>query len=400
MTFDPRFGYNFHDLRALARARLPRGLFEFVDRGAEDDAAIRANHAAFERIQLYPRPLRNVARRDQSVMLFGRRQSSPICLAPTGAAGLLWYRGEVATARAAARCGVPYAMSTGSITSIEQVAEHGGGGDLWFQLYLWPDRSMSHQLVERARRAGYSTLIVTIDTTVTPNREFNYRNGFTVPLRMNLRNAVDVLTHPRWGAGVIGRYLATTGMPRFDNLPDGLRRSMADNPRKVGLMPKNDSLTWDDLRHLRDIWEGTLIVKGILHPEDAREATRCGADGIVVSNHGGRVLDNAPASIDALPAIVQAVGDRVTVLLDSGIRRGSDIVRALALGAHGVMVGRAAMWGTAVGGEAGAAHAITMLRDEVDRVLGFLGCTSVAELGRAHCVPALAARGWQAGVSG
>ncbi len=195
----------------------------------------------------------------------------------------------------------------------------------------------------------------------------------------------DVMTHPRWGAGVIGRYLATTGMPRFDNLPDALRRSMADNQRKTGLMPKNDSLTWEDLKRLRDMWEGTLIVKGILHPDDAREATRCGADGIVVSNHGGRVLDNAPATLDALPAIVEAVGDRTTVLFDSGIRRGSDIVKALALGADAVLVGRAAMWGTAVGGEAGAAHAIAMLRDEVDRVMGFMGCASIDEIGRASC---------------
>jgi isopentenyl diphosphate isomerase/L-lactate dehydrogenase-like FMN-dependent dehydrogenase len=384
MTFDPRYGYNFNDLRALAKKRLPKGLFEFVDRGAEDDAAIRNNHAGFGRISLYPRPLVNVSARSQSITLFGRKQSSPVCLAPTGAAGLLWYQGEVCTARAAAQAGVPYAMSTGSITSIERVAEQ-AGGDLWFQLYLWPDRSMSHQLVQRAKAAGYSTLIVTIDTTVTPNREFNYRNGFTIPLRLTARNMFDVMTHPRWGAGVIGRYLLTTGMPRFDNLPDALRRSMAANTRKAGLMPKNDSLTWDDLKHLRDMWDGTLIVKGILHPDDAREAARCGADGIVVSNHGGRVLDNAPASIDALPAIADAVGDRMTILLDSGIRRGSDVVKALAMGAHAVMIGRAAMWGTAVGGEAGAAHAIAMLRDEVDRVMGFLGCNTIAEISRSHC---------------
>lgn len=384
MSFDPRFGYNFDDLRALARKRLPKGLFEFVDRGAEDGAAIRNNHDAFGRISLYPRPLRDVSKRSQAITLFGRAQPMPFCLAPTGAAGLLWYQGEVATARAAARAGIPYAMSTGSITSIEKVAEQ-AGGELWFQLYLFPDRAMSMQLVQRAKAAGYATLVVTIDTTVTPNREHNYRNGFNIPLKLTRRNVWDVMTHPRWGAGVIGRYLATSGMPRFDNLPDALRRSMAANQRQTGLMPKNDSLTWDDLKRLRDMWEGTLIVKGIVHPDDACEAVRCGADGIVVSNHGGRVLDNAPATLDALPAIVDAVGDRTTILFDSGIRRGSDIVKALALGADAVLVGRAAMWGTAVGGEAGAAHAITMLRDEVDRVMGFIGCTRIDQIGRASC---------------
>lgn len=386
MTFDPRFGYNFNDLRELARQRLPHGLFEFVDKGAEDGAAIRNNHAGFERISLFPRPLVDVAGRDQSVTLFGRRQASPFCLAPTGAAGLLWYEGEVATARAAARAGVPYAMSTGSITSMERVAQAAPGGDLWFQLYLWPDRSMSHELVKRARDAGYSTLIVTVDTTVTPNREHNLRNGFTVPLKLTPRNVLDVLTHPRWGASVIGRYLLTTGMPRFDNLPRALQRSMTANTRKSGLMPKNESLTWDDLSQLRAMWDGPLVVKGILHPDDARAALRCGADGIVVSNHGGRVLDNAPAPIDVLPLIVDAVGGRMTVFMDSGIRRGSDVVKALALGADAVMIGRAAMWGTAVGGEAGAAHALTLLRDEIDRVLAFLGCRQVADLNADHCM--------------
>ncbi|WP_423459456.1 alpha-hydroxy acid oxidase [Ottowia sp. VDI28] len=385
MSFDPRFGYNFHDLREKARVRLPHGLFEFIDRGVEDDAAIRRNHASFERVGLYQRPLVDVSERDQAITLFGRRQASPFCLAPTGAAGLLWYEGEVATARAAGHAGVPYCMSTGSITSMERVAEAAPDTDLWFQLYLFPDKAMSHELVVRAREAGYSTLIVTVDTTVTPNREHNLRNGFTIPLRPNLRNVADVLTHPRWGAGVIGRYLVTTGMPRFHNLPKALQQSMTANMRKTGLMPKNPALTWDDLRTVRDMWEGPLIVKGITHPEDARQALRCGADGVVVSNHGGRTLDNAPAPLDVLPAIAEAVGDRMTVLMDSGIRRGSDAVKALALGADAVMVGRAAMWGTAVGGEAGARHALAMLRDEIDRVLGFVGCSSIGAIKPSCC---------------
>ncbi|MCW0207153.1 MAG: alpha-hydroxy-acid oxidizing protein [Achromobacter sp.] len=383
MSFDSAFGYNFDDLRALAKRRLPHGLFEFVDRGTEDDLTIRNNFDAFRRIQLFPRPLVDVSKRSLTMSLFGKEYPMPVCLAPTGAAGLLWHEGEVAAAAAAAAFGIPYSMSTGSITSIEKVAEK-AGGELWFQLYLWPDPAMSLELVRRARDAGYKALIVTIDTTVTPNREFNYRNGFTVPMKLTPRNVVDAMRCPRWAFGVMGRYLMSGGMPRFHNLPSALQRKMTDT-RKAGLMPKNDSLTWDDLKRLRDMWDGPLIVKGILHPDDACAAVQAGADGIVVSNHGGRVLDNAPASIEMLPDVRQAVGARTVVLLDSGIRRGSDVVKAIALGADAVMVGRMAMWGTAVGGQRGVAHALTLLRDEIDRVMAFTGCTSMADLNRACC---------------
>ncbi|SAI28037.1 lactate dehydrogenase [Bordetella ansorpii] len=383
MSFDSAYGYNFHDLRELARRRLPRGLFEFVDRGTEDDLTIRNNFDAFRRLQLVPRPLNDVSGRSLATTLFGQSFPMPVCLAPTGAAGLLWYEGEVAAAKAAAKYGVPYSMSTGSITSLETVAER-AGGNLWFQLYLWPDPAMSLELVERARAAGYTALIVTVDTTVTPNREFNYRNGFTVPMRLTRRNVLDGLMHPRWSAAVMGRYLCNGGMPRFHNLPKCLQTSMSDT-RKSGLMPKNDSLTWNDLRKLRDLWQGPLIVKGLLHPEDAVRALEAGANGIVVSNHGGRVLDNAPASMDVLPAIRQAVGPDATILLDSGIRRGSDVIKALCMGADAVMIGRAAMWGTAVGGQAGVEHVLAMLRDEMSRVLAFIGQTDLASLDQVHC---------------
>ncbi|WP_233154981.1 alpha-hydroxy acid oxidase [Candidimonas nitroreducens] len=367
----------------MAKRRLPHGLFEFIDRGTEDDLTIRNNLDAFRRICLIPRPLRDVSQRSLRVSLFGREYPMPVCLAPTGAAGLLWYEGEVATASAAASFGVPYSMSTGSIASIEKVAEK-AGGDLWFQLYLWPDPAMSHELLHRARDAGYKALIVTVDTTVTPNREFNYRNGFTVPMRLTRRNMMDAALHPRWAAGVMGRYLLSGGMPRFHNLPQSLQRSMTDT-RKSGLMPKNDGLTWDDLKRLRDMWKGPLIVKGILHPEDARSAMAAGVDGIVVSNHGGRVLDNAPASMDMLPLVREAVGPDAVLFLDSGIRRGSDIVKAIALGANAVMIGRAAMWGTAVGGQRGVAHVLAMLRDEISRILAFVGATRMEDLSSAHC---------------
>jgi len=378
MSFDKRFGYNYEDLRALARRRLPHGLFEFVDRGAEDDLTIKNNHDGFRSIKLLPRPLNDVSHRNQAVTLFGKRQPSPLCLAPTGAAGLLWYEGEVEAARAAAAAGLPYSMSTGSIASLEKVAEL-AGGTLWFQLYLWPDISMSLELLQRANAAGYQALIVTIDTTVTPNREFNYRNGFTVPLRLTRKNVLDAVQHPRWTCGVMGRYIINGGMPRFVNLPRALQQSMTDT-RQRGLMPKNDSLTWTNLARLRDIWDKPLLVKGIMHPEDAKRAFACGADAIIVSNHGGRVLDNVPATISVLPGIREAVGRDATVLLDSGIRRGSDVVKAIASGADAVMIGRAAMWGTAVGGQAGASHAISMFYDEIDRVMAFLGKSAIPDL--------------------
>jgi len=384
MSFDPAFGYNFDDLRALARRRLPRGLFEFVDRGTEDDLTIRNNLDAFRAIQLIPRPLVDVSQRSLSTTLFGKALPIPVCLAPTGAAGLLWHEGEIAAAAAAAKFGVPYSMSTGSITSIEKVAKQ-AGGELWFQLYLWPDPAMSHELLRRARDAGYTALIVTIDTTVTPNREFNYRNGFTVPMKLTRRNVLDGLRHPGWSWRVMGRYILSGQMPRFHNLPSTMQRSMTDT-RKAGLMPKNDSLTWDDLKRLRDMWQGPLIVKGILHPDDALAAVQAGADGIVVSNHGGRVLDNAPATIAMLPLVRQVVPANTVVLLDSGIRRGSDVIKAISLGADAVMVGRAAMWGTAVGGQRGVAHTLAMLRDEMDRVMAFIGRTRLSELDASCCV--------------
>ena len=375
--------FNIADLRELARRILPRGVFEFVDRGTEDDIAIRNNRVAFERITFRPRVLVDVSKRSQQIDLFGCPSALPLAVAPTGAAGLLCFEGEVAIASAAAKAGIPFALSTYSINSMEQVAER-AGGRLWFQLYMWPDRAMSHQLVQRAKAAGYEALIVTVDTAVGPNREYNRRNGFSLPCRLNRRNAFDLATHPRWLLGVMGRYLLASGMPQFENLPDALRQSLTRTPAHKRALPKNDSLTWDDLRQLRRIWAGPLMVKGILHPDDAALAAACGADGVIVSNHGGRNLDCSIAPMAALPEIVDRVGARTAVMLDSGVRRGSDVVKALALGAKTVFVGRAPLWGVAADGERGAARAISILREEIDRVMAFIGCATIAELDRAQ----------------
>jgi hypothetical protein len=303
----------------------------------------------------------------------------PIGIAPTGTAGLMWYQGEIALARAAAAAGIPFTLATGSQTAMEKVAEAVPGARLWFQLYMWPDRSLSHQLVERAKNAGFEALVVTVDGAAAGNREYNMRNGFTMPFQYTRRNIWDVLKHPRWMWGVLFRYIMTTGMPRYENYPSAIKSKITGLPMGRASL-RTDSLSWDDLRELRKMWPHKLIVKGILHPEDAVNAANCGADGVVVSNHGSRNLDVTMAPIEVLPEIVDAVGKRVSVIVDSGFRRGSDVVKALALGADMVYVGRSTLYGVGAGGEAGAARAITIFREEIDRVLALVGCKSVAEL--------------------
>jgi isopentenyl diphosphate isomerase/L-lactate dehydrogenase-like FMN-dependent dehydrogenase len=251
------------------------------------------------------------------------------------------------------------------------------------QLYLWQDRSLSYQLIERARRAGYQALVVTVDGAVLTNREYNRRNDFTVPMSFTPRNVTDVMLHPGWMFGVFIRYLLKSGMPRYENFPaefDNRITAKPVNPR----IQTTASLNAEDIRVLRKLWPHTLIVKGILHPQDALLAAECGADAVVVSNHGGRNLDSTMAPIEVLPEIVDAVGKRVTVIVDSGFRRGGDVVKALALGAQAVLIGRATLYGTAVAGERGAAHAIGLMREEIDRVLALLGCPSVSALNREH----------------
>jgi isopentenyl diphosphate isomerase/L-lactate dehydrogenase-like FMN-dependent dehydrogenase len=384
---DPTLGaYDIADLREKARRRLPRGVFEFFDRGNGDEVALAHNRDAFERFKFAPRVLVDTSRRSLAVTLFGRRQALPLVVAPTGSAGLAWYEGEIALARAAAAAGIPFTLATGSMTAMERVAAE-AGGTLWFQLYMWPDRSLSYRLVERARAAGFEALVVTVDTPVPPGREYNLRNGMTVPFRFTRRNVADLLFHPRWLATVLGRYLVTSGMPRYENYPTELKRRITAAPMGRSMMV-TDSLAWEDLRRLRERWPRTLIVKGILRADDALRAAECGADGIVVSNHGGRAVDSTPAPIEVLPEVVDAVGERLVVLVDSGFRRGADVVKALALGAKAVMIGRAPLYGTAVAGQAGAARAIEIFRDEMDRLLALIGCPDVASLGRDFLVAA------------
>ncbi len=336
------------------------------------------NRAAFDAIAMRPRVLRNVENIDTTHTIFGKPAAMPLAVAPTGAAGIMWYKGDVALARAAASAGVPFTISSASTMDVEDIAV--AGGRLWFQLYMWQDKQLSYAVVERAQDLGCEALFVTLDLPVPPNREYLYHNGFGMPFALNHRNLPDMLSHPRWLAGVIGRYyLRDGGLPLQANLPANLKHSVARGA-KPGALFKQDDLDWEGMKILRDKWRGKFVLKGILHPEDAEKALAMGADAIVVSNHGARSLDHSLATIDALPAIAAAVGGRMTVMLDSGVRRGSDIVKALALGADVVMAGRAPLYGMAAAGEAGATRALELLQAETARVMAMLGIRSVEEI--------------------
>ena len=371
--------YNIFDMREAAKRRLPRGIFEVVDRATEDHLAVTENRAGFQDIKLRHRALVDVSGRSTKTMLFGKEVSLPMIIAPTGAAGLCWYRGELQLARAAAKAGIPFAMSTASMTAMEEVAEQ-AGGRLWFQLYVWKRRDLSHQVIERAKKAGYEALVVTVDSAVSPNREYNARNGFSAPLKPNFRMAVDIALHPGWSLGVMGRYLRTTGMPKQENFPPEFQESITRGVGDRADGMRRDSLTWEDVKKFREMWPGLLMLKGVNRVDDALKAINYGVDGIIVSNHGGRNMDSAPATIRVLPEIAEAVGEKATVILDSGVRRGSDIVKALALGAKAVLTGRATLYGTAVAGEAGAAKAIQVIQTEMDKTMAYTGCNRVDEI--------------------
>ena len=375
--------YNIADLRLAAKRRLPKGVFEFVDRGTEDEIALRNNRAGFERIRLRHRALVDVSGRGMTTTLFGKPISLPMAIAPTGAAGLCWHEGELELAKAAAKAGIPFTLATGAMTSMEKIAEQAGpsaGGRLWFQLYVWKRRDLSYQLIERAKAAGFEALIVTVDTIVPPNREYNDRNGFLLPFVPTARFTLDVMRHPGWTARVLMKYLTTIGMPRNENYPEPYRKRVtANDPERAAVM-RQDSLSWDDIKIFRKMWPGILMIKGVNRPDDAVKALDYGVDGIIVSNHGGRNMDSAVASIDALPDIADAVAERATVLLDSGVRRGSDIAKAVALGAKAVLTGRVTLYGTAVGGATGAGKAIGIIKSELDKTMAYTGCRSVEEI--------------------
>jgi isopentenyl diphosphate isomerase/L-lactate dehydrogenase-like FMN-dependent dehydrogenase len=366
---------NFHDIRERARRRLPRFLFEYVDRGAEDELSLAANRAAFERVKLRHRVMIDVSRREHKISLFGGDMAMPVAIAPTGSAAMMWYRGELQLARAAKAAGIPFTVGGGSSLPIEEAVAQ--GGRIWFQLYVWDDLALSHKVIDRVNAAGAEVLIITADSAMPPIREYNARNGFSSPFRITPRNALDVMRHPAWALKVVLPYWTSTGLPRYENVPDEMKVTVAERSRQMKI---SASYNWDDFDAMRRRWPRTLLVKGVMTAEDALLAIRHKADGIVVSNHGGRNLDAAPATLDALPAIVQAVDGRVPVIMDGGVRRGSDVVKALALGARAVLMGRPTLYGVAMAGEAGARRALAILKNEIDTTLGFIGCPRMADV--------------------
>ncbi|MFJ1299406.1 alpha-hydroxy acid oxidase [Pseudomonadota bacterium AL_CKDN230030165-1A_HGKHYDSX7] len=366
------------DFEPAARRRLPRPIFGYVAGAAENNHSRDDNRAAFAEYGFMPRVLVDVSVRDTSVDLFGRRYAAPFGLAPMGISALSAYRGDVVLARAAHEAGVAAIMSGSSLIPLEDV--HKAAPGTWFQAYLPGDPARIDALVERVARAGYETLVLTVDIPVSANRENNVRTGFSTPLRPSLRLAWDGLTHPRWLAGTFLRTLARHGMPHFEN-SFATRGAPILSANVLRDFSARDHLNWAHVARIRAAWKGQLVIKGIMNPADAALARRHGVDGIIVSNHGGRQLDGTVSPLRVLPDVAHEAGNMV-VMMDSGIRRGSDVLKALALGARFVFVGRPMNYAAAVGGEAGVAHGIRLLREEIDRNMAMLGVLSCADIDR------------------
>ncbi|HEY7142062.1 MAG TPA: alpha-hydroxy acid oxidase [Methylomirabilota bacterium] len=365
------------DLRTAARRRLPRALFDYIDGGAEDEVTLRANQADFQRYRFRPQALVDVSRRDQSTTILGIPVSSPLVLAPTGFTGMFWPRGEAVAARAAGRKGVIFTASTMSICPMEEIAQ-AATGPIWYQLYVWRDRGIVEMLIQRAKAAGYRALMVTVDTPVLGQRERDVRSGLVLPPRITLTNVLDTLRRPAW----LWDFL-THPRPTFGNFV-GMAGVEHDAVSLATFTTRQFSaaITWDDVEWYRSLWPGPIALKGVMSAEVAREAVERGVDAVIVSNHGGRQLDHAPSPIEVLPEIVDAVDGRAEVLLDGGIRRGSDVVKAIALGARACMVGKAFNYGVAALGERGVELAIDILQKEIDRTLALIGRPTLGQLDR------------------
>ncbi len=364
------------DLEAPARRYLPRPMYGYVSGGAETNASLRNNRAAFDELSFVPRVLVDIGSRTPKTTLFGRAYDAPFGFAPMGGSSMAAYQGDLVLARAAAAANIPMIMSGASLATLEDVRR--AGNTTWFQAYLPGETEPITKLVERVARAGFDTLVLTADVPVAANRENNVRSGFNRPLRPTLRLAWDSALRPRWLFGMFLRTLMSQGMPHFENMGPRVPLITRTGERDSG---RRDQLSWSHIELMRRLWQGKLVIKGVLSRHDARIARESGVDGIIVSNHGGRQLDGATAPLRVLPAIAAAAGG-MTVMMDSGIRRGSDVLKAIALGAHFVFVGRPFLYAAAIAGETGVRHAIKLLRDEVDRDMALLGITTLAAMKR------------------
>jgi isopentenyl diphosphate isomerase/L-lactate dehydrogenase-like FMN-dependent dehydrogenase len=369
---------NIEDLRRMAKKRLPRGIFEYVDGAAEDGIAMRHNREVYQSLKIKNRVLKDISRRSTATEIFGRRIAMPYGISPTASAGLMSDGGEVGLAKAAARMGVPCTVATNSLTPMEEIYA-AAGGNLWFQLYMWVDVGLRMAFVERIRSVGFETLLVTVDGSVGANREHDRRNGFSMPLRYTPKLIAQVLANPGWCLRVLAPQYLKRGAFRKANYPPELASKLTDKMVDHELT-KPETQCWDDIKRIRDVWRGNMLVKGLQSLEDAVIAADYGLDGVVLSNHGGRYLDSAPAPLQLVPEVRRAVGDRLKIIIDSGARRGSDIVKAIAVGADMVMSGRPTLYGSAAAGEAGAYRALEIFQTEMDRVMAQLGLTSVDQI--------------------
>jgi L-lactate dehydrogenase (cytochrome) len=364
------------DFEATARRRLPRFLYGYIAGAAETDAALRDNRRAFDEYGFVPRVLNDVSAREQTTKLFGKTYSSPFGIPPMGSAALCAYRGDIVLTRAAAAMNLPMILSASSLITLEDVQRENPAA--WYQAYLAGDAARIEPLVDRVAAAGYDTFVVTADVPVAPNRENNIRNGFQVPLAITPRVAWDTITHPDWLLGTWARTVINHGMPHFENM-DAVRGPPVLSKNLLRNIGKRDQLAWKHVELIRRRWQGKLVVKGLISPADARIARESGVNGVIVSNHGGRQLDYTVSSLRTLPEI-SAEANGMTVMLDGGIRRGTDVLKALALGAHFVFIGRPLLFAAVAAGEAGVRRALTLLRDEVDRDMALLGIRSISEI--------------------
>ncbi|MFN8524558.1 MAG: alpha-hydroxy acid oxidase [Chloroflexota bacterium] len=373
----PRF-VNIEDLRRAAKWNMPKPMFDFVDGGANDEWSVRNNRAGFEQILFDPRVLVDVSVRDQSTTVFGEKLRTPIIIAPTGMTSIAWPNAELLAARAAMRAGAGLALSTYASSSIEDIAAT-GPGPFWFQLYVSKDREVTNELVDRAQAAGFKALAITVDTQVPSMRERDVRNGYAAPPRLGPKTVMDAA----WRVGWLSRFIKGP-RPSFRNL----KGDVATLPRHFiemgGQLNRqiDSSLNWKDLEHFRKKWKGPLLLKGVTSTRDIEQALAYGVNGFIVSNHGGRQLDFAPSSIETLAEVVDVCGSRAEVYLDSGIRRGSDIVKAVALGAKAVLIGRPYVYGLGAAGEHGVDEVFRILGDEVDRCLALIGVPKLSEVTR------------------
>lgn len=362
---------NLDDLRHLARRKLPRIAFDFIDGGADDERCLARNREAFNQHHLVPRYLRDVSQLDQSVSLFGHKYDSPIGISPTGLAGLWRPDADLMQAAAARQANVPFLLSSSSNASLEETIAI-APDNVWFQMYCTRNEHINADLVQRAIRARVRVLVVTVDVPVNANRERNRRNGFSRPFRMTPAVVLEALGHPAW----VLRYLRTGGIPMMRNwqpyAPAGADAGQVAD--MFGTLTPAPMVGWEHIERIRQTWPGPLMIKGLMHPHDARRAMGLGADGIVVSNHGGRQLDAAPSPIEVLPMMREAVGANATLIVDSGVRRGSDLVICRCLGADSAIFGRPSLYGVAAAGQAGAERALQIVRNEINMVLTQLGC--------------------------